>query len=212
MVMRLKDRGLYESTLVILTAKHGQSPISPVKVNKAGHFADLLAALPDAGSNPAALALARAGACTTGACGFIMDDDVALIWLEDQSQAPAVAAYLEANARALFIDTVLAGDSLTLKYNDPTTDSRTPDIIVQPTYGTIYTSSAKKLAEHGGFSVDDTGVALLVANPHLPPQVIKTPVATSQVAPTILHALGLDPGALHAVRLEHTAVLPGIRE
>jgi hypothetical protein len=208
----LRNRGLYESTLVIVTAKHGQSPINPLKVNKPGHFADLLAALPDAGSNPAALALARAGACTTGACGFIMDDDVALIWLEDQSQAPAVAAYLEANARALFIDTVLAGDSLKLKFNDPTTDSRTPDLIVQPSYGTIYTTSAKKIAEHGGFSVDDTGVALLVANPHLAPQVIKTPVATSQVAPTILHALGLDPGALHAVRVEHTAVLPGIRE
>lgn len=29
MVTKLKDRGLYESTLIIITAKHGQSPIDP---------------------------------------------------------------------------------------------------------------------------------------------------------------------------------------
>ena len=29
MVTKLKDRGLYESTLVIITSKHGQSPIDP---------------------------------------------------------------------------------------------------------------------------------------------------------------------------------------
>jgi hypothetical protein len=82
-------------------AKHGQSPINPLQTNKVGHFADLVATLPDAATNPAALAIAKAGACATGPCGFVMDDDVALIWLEDQTQAPAVAAYLNDNANAL---------------------------------------------------------------------------------------------------------------
>jgi hypothetical protein len=41
--------------------------------------------------------------------------------------------------------------------------------------------------------------------------VIKTPVLTTQVAPTILEALGLDPEALHAVQKEHTPSLPGLR-
>jgi hypothetical protein len=36
-------------------------------------------------------------------------------------------------------------------------------------------------------------------------------VQTTQVAPTILRALGLDPSALQAVRLERTAVLPGLK-
>jgi hypothetical protein len=35
-------------------------------------------------------------------------------------------------------------------------------------------------------------------------------VATTQVAPTILKALGLDPDDLQAVRIEGTQVLPGI--
>ena len=141
-----------------------------------------------------------------------MDDDVALIWLADQSQTSTVAAYLNANAKALFIDEVMAGASLKLKFRDPMDDSRTPDIIVQPTYGTIYTGSSKKNAEHGGFSIGDTNVGLIVSSPDLPAQVIKTPVATSQVAPTILKALGLDPEALRAVKAERTPSLPGLSD
>jgi hypothetical protein len=210
MIAQLKRQGLYDSTLFIVGAKHGQSPINPVKVNKPGHFADLVATLPDASSNPAALAIASAAACATGACGFVMDDDVALIWLQDQRQAPAVAAYLNTNAQALFIDEVLAGDELKLRFNDPATDSRTPDIIVQPQYGTIYTTSGKKNAEHGGMSFGDTHVGLILSNPRFRASVVKTPVATSQVAPTLLQALGIDPQALDAVRIEHTVVLPGL--
>ncbi|HEY5138156.1 MAG TPA: alkaline phosphatase family protein, partial [Methylococcales bacterium] len=86
MIQALKKANIYESTLVIVTAKHGQSPINPMLVNKPGHFADLVANLPDAGTNPAAIAIANANACGTGACGFVQDDDVALIWLQDQSQ------------------------------------------------------------------------------------------------------------------------------
>jgi hypothetical protein len=33
-------------------------------------------------------------------------------------------------------------------------------------------------------------------------------VETTQIAPTILKLLGLDPNALKAVRLEHTRALP----
>ncbi len=89
-------------------------------------------------------------------------------------------------------------------------DSRTPDILVQPVYGTIYTTSSKKNAEHGGFSFGDTNVGLIVSNPSLKAAMVKTPVATSQVAPTILHALGLDPQKLKSVRVEKTAVLPAL--
>jgi len=210
MIQALKGQGIYESTLFIVSAKHGQSPINPVKVNKPGHFADLVATLPDAGSNPAAIAIANAAACSTGSCGFVQDDDIALIWLQDQSQTPAVAAYLNTNANALFIDEVMAGAEIKLKFNNPATDSRTPDIIVQPVYGTIYTGSTKKNAEHGGFSFGDTNVGLIVSNPELHAAVLKTPVATSQVAPTILRALGIDPGALNSVRVEKTEELPAL--
>jgi hypothetical protein len=210
MIHALKQRGLYDSTLFVVSAKHGQSPINPVKVNKPGHFADLVAALPDAGTNAGAQAIANANACSAGPCGFVQDDDVALIWLQDQTQTKAVVDYLNTNAKALFIDEVLGGDELKLKFNDPTRDSRTPDIIVQPSYGTVYTGSSKKNAEHGGLSFGDTNVGLIVSNPRISATVIKTPVATSQVAPTILQALNIEPEALKSVRLEHTSVLPGL--
>jgi len=210
MIQALKQQGIYDSTLFIVTAKHGQSPINPLKTNKPGHFADLVAALPDAGTNPAAQIIASAANCSTGACGFVQDDDVALLWLPDQSQAPAVAAYLNANAPALFIEEVLAGSELKLRFNNPLGDNRTPNLIVQPIYGTIYTGSKTKNAEHGGLSFGDTNVGLIVSNPNMKAALVKTPVATSQVAPTILQSLGIDPSALRSVRVEHTDVLPGL--
>jgi hypothetical protein len=210
MIKALKQRGLYNSTLFIVTAKHGQSPINPVKINKPGHFADLVATLPDAKTNPGAQAIANAANCNIGPCGFVQDDDIALIWLQDQSQTKAVIDYLNTNANALFIDEVLGGDELKLKFNDPAHDSRTPDVIVQPIYGTVYTGSTAKNAEHGGMSFADTNVGLIVSNPRLPSVVMKNPVLSSQVAPTILQALDIEPEALKSVRVEHTPVLPGL--
>jgi arylsulfatase A-like enzyme len=41
-------------------------------------------------------------------------------------------------------------------------------------------------------------------------EAISAQVETTQIAPTILKLLGLDPHALQAVRIEHTPVLPGV--
>jgi len=118
---------------------------------------------------------------------------------------------LLANQSQASIQEILSGDSLKLRFNDPTTDSRTPDVIVLPNLGVIYAGkSATIIAEHGGFNLDDTSVPILVANPKLRATAIKLPVETAQVAPTILGLLGLDPGALDAVRIEKTTPLPGL--
>jgi len=210
----LKGEGIYDSTLIIVTAKHGQSPINPVLTNKPGHFADLVAALPDASTDPGGIAIANANACTTGPCGFVQDDDIALIWLSPADQAAgkgeAVRSYLNKNAKALFIEQVMGGAEITARFNNPLHDSRTPDVIVQPVYGTIYTGSTAKNAEHGGFSYGDTNVGLIVSNPSLGARKVKTPVVTSQVAVTILEALGIDGSKLDAVRKEQSGVLPFI--
>src|SRR5262244_889971 len=58
MISELKQQHIYDSTLIIVTAKHGQSPINPALVNKPGHFADLVAALPDATTNAGGIAIA----------------------------------------------------------------------------------------------------------------------------------------------------------
>jgi arylsulfatase A-like enzyme len=210
MIQALKDQNLYESTLFIVTSKHGQSPINPVKTNKPGHFADLVAALPDGGTNTAAKAIVSAGACASGPCGFVNDDDIGLVWLADQTLDQAARDYVNTNALPLFVDEVLGGDELTLRFNDPLKDSRTPDLIIRPNYGTIYTTSTAKNAEHGGFNYSDTNVGLIVSLPSLAARTIKSPVATSQVAPTILRVLGIDPQNLKSVRVERTKVLPGL--
>lgn len=211
MIAALKNQGLYDSTLFIVTAKHGQSPINPAKINKPGHFADLVGNLPDGHTNPAAIAIVNAFNCPTGPCGAISDDDVALIWLQGQNVSnQQVTDYLNTNALPLFIDEVMGGAELTLKFNDPASDSRTPDIIVEPIYGTTYTGSTAKNSEHGGFSYGDTNVGLIVSNPAFKSTVLKTPVSTSQVAPSILHALGVSPTALKSVQVEKTEVLPAL--
>ncbi len=120
---------------------------------------------------------------------------------------------LEANAAAAGIGQIFYGPSLQTMFNAPglpPNDPRTPDIIVQPNAGVVYTGSSKKQSEHGGFSHDDTNVILLVSNPSFQASTVTSSVETAQVAPTILQALGLDPNSLDAVQSEGTPVLPGL--
>lgn len=143
------------------------------------------------------------------------EDDVSLLWLTDSSQTSAAVATLEGSGTAAGLGQIFYGPSLETMYNKPGLpadggDSRTPDIIVQPNVGVIYSGSSKKQAEHGGFAHDDTNVMMLVANPHLHARAVTSFVETTQVAPTILSILGLDPNSLDAVQKEGTPVLPGL--
>ena len=79
MILALKAQRIYDSALFIVSAKHGQSPINPVKTNKPGHFADLVAALAikqGATADPGVVAIASANNCSTGPCGFVQDHDI----------------------------------------------------------------------------------------------------------------------------------------
>jgi arylsulfatase A-like enzyme len=211
MVDKLKDRGLYESTLIIITAKHGQSPIDP----------NLYLAVPgknNAGMSPATilenlLPLSESPANPNGIGPT--EDDVSILWLANSANTASAAATLDSSAnRALAgIGQIFYGPSLNLNYNVPglpPNDPRAPDIIVTPNVGVTYTGSAAKLAEHGGFAHDDTNVMLLLSNPAFRPHTVYASVGTIQVAPTILTALGLNPRALDGVRWEGTGVLPDV--
>ncbi len=79
-----------------------------------------------------------------------------------------------------------------------------------PNVGMTYIGTGSALGDHGGFGHDDTNVMMLVANPRFSPQTVSNATTTMQVAPTIIKALGLDPQALDAVRIESTAVLPEV--
>jgi hypothetical protein len=66
-----------------------------------------------------------------------------------------VAVLLSSHPSEIFLGQVLAGPMLDLLFKDPTTSSRTPDLIVMPNVGTIYSASGKKIAEHCGFGRDE---------------------------------------------------------
>lgn len=137
-------------------------------------------------------------------------DDVSLLWLKNAADTTSAVATLEKDGTAIGLGTIFYGATLALNYKTPGLppygDPRTPDIIVTPNPGVIYTGSSKKLSEHGGFSHDDTNVVMLFANPSFTPRTVSA-AETTQVAPTILKALGLNPKALDSVRLEGTSVL-----
>ena len=204
-VDELKARNLYHSTLIVITSKHGQSPIDSVRYNP----------ILNTGTSPATL-LSSAGyiplsESTLNPTGIgPTEDDVSLIWLKNSSDTAASVQILEQNANQIGLGQIYYGPSLALNFNDPTVDPRTPDIIVTPNVGVVYTGSSKKLAEHGGFSHDDTNVMLLLSNPRFDTRTVFAEVGTAQVAPTILKALRIDPDKLDAVRAEGTGVLPSV--
>ena len=188
-VEELKKQNLFDSTLIIVGAKHGQSPIDVKKRVGIG------------GGQPAA---------TIGAAdAFDISDDGSLIWLTDPSLTASVVATLSdpSNQQALGIQEIFALQSLRNKFNDPRRDQRTPDIVLKVNTGVIFTGGSK-IAEHGGLNEDDVHVALLISLPGIKHETVKTPVTNQQVAPTIVKALGFDPGQLQAVQREHIRVLP----
>ncbi len=188
-VAELKNQGIYDQTLIIIGAKHGQSPIDITKRVGIGN------------GQPATL--------IGPAEAFDISDDGSLIWLTDQELVGNVVGRLSEpeNQKTLGIQEIFAGQSLRNKWNDPGTDPRTPDIILKVNTGVIFTGGTK-IAEHGGLNEDDIHAALLVSYPSASPRTIKTPVLNQQVAPTIIKALGLDPMELQAVKQEQISVLP----
>ena len=83
------------------------------------------------------------------------------------------------------------------------------DLVNGPSGNGVDDLYTPEIAEHGGGAPDDTHVALLISVAGVEERHVAAPVETTQVAPTILRALGLDPRELQAVREEHTKLLTG---
>lgn len=87
--------------------------------------------------------------------------------------------------------------------------SRVPDIIGIAQVGSVYTGKKAMIAEHGGNNPADRDVALVASGAGVDGgEVVTSSVETTQIAPTILSLLGLDPDKLQAVVAEHTKALP----
>jgi len=216
MASGLRARGLLASTLIIISAKHGQSPVDSSRYTRITTSGPVT-------TSPATI-LAGAGCLPESESPLnptgigATEDDVSLVWLDSSCTTPNAVSMLEAQSPATAniagIGQIFWGTGISQIFNPPglppTGDPRTPDILVTPNVGVTYSSSTKKLAEHGGFAHDDVNVMLLLSNPYFQATNVTGPVQTLQIAPTILEALGLNPNALEAVQLEDTQVLPGV--
>jgi hypothetical protein len=114
-------------------------------------------------------------------------------------------------AEALGIADIYSGARLTLTLNSPMKDSRTPEIILQPELGVLWTTQDDSApAVHGGMLDEETHVALLVSGSQLTGRYDPTYVPTTQLGPLLLRALGMEKFDLQALHLEHSPALPGI--
>jgi hypothetical protein len=191
----LRAQGLLSSTVVILTAKHAQSPIDITKKQIVDEkiIPGLINGIQD------------------GLVGQVSGADIVFIWLKDGKKTADVVAALKAHEKEAHIQKIFSGKALQLMFPDAAEDSRSPDIVLEPEFGVIYTKvNGPAIAEHGGFLEEDTHVPLMMAIPGTSQQEVRTSVSTTQIAPSILQLLGLDPKQLKAVQIEKTQVLPGL--
>lgn len=198
MVTALKANNLFDSTAIVLTAKHGETPLDPPRtIILTSVIPNLINTIPVAGGFQVLKATEKANA---------------IIWLRDQSKTIDALNLLEANRTAIGFGQIFAFESLKLLFPDPLVDPAVPDIIVTPNNGVNYepTAGSTTKAEHGGLGENDTHVPLVISNPHITPAKVQAPVATIQIAPSILSILRYDPAALDAVRLQGTQILPNI--
>ena len=232
-VQAIHDKGLDDNTVIVLSAKHGQSPQNPLALTR----------IPD---GPIITALNTAWKTTHPTAGdlvaFSINDDGMLIWLNDRSAAATSFAetFLLAHSgtgndingnpkpyTSSGLATVHAGGDAAAFMGVPAGDSRVPDLIGIAQYGIVYTGKQGKIAEHGGNNPQDRWVPLIVSGKPINSnggggdgdkhddvgdgggsRVVHDAVETTQIAPTILKLLGLDPNELKAVQIEHTATLP----
>ena len=216
MVAAMKSNGTYDSTLIVISAKHGQSPIDSSRyLGISNSPNDPITTSPATiAANAGCLPYSESPLNPTGLGPT--EDDVSLVWLNTSCTTQSVVDMLETQSPATNniagIGEIFYGAGMTQLYNAPGLppggDPRTPDILVTPHIGVTYSGSTKKLAEHGGFAHDDTNVMLLVANPSIRAKTVTIPVTTMQIAPSILQALGLNPSALQSVQQEGTETLP----
>jgi hypothetical protein len=216
MLYHLNRQGLLASTTVVLSAKHGQSPIetSALKRIDDGKVIDA--------ANAAWTAHGGTGKLIT----FTIDDDAMYIWLG--TRTPKAIRFARtfllgygqpASAKAA---TDYAGNPIGFSssglahlyggpeyFGVPATDARVPDLVGAVQHGVVYTGKTGKIAEHGGADRQDRHVPLVVFGAGVAANDVSDVVETTQIAPTILALLGLDPQQLQAVQSEHTPVLPG---
>jgi hypothetical protein len=216
MIYQLNRQGLLSSTTIVFSAKHGQSPIETSSLKR----------IDDGKIIAAANAAWTAHGGTGKLIAFAIDDDGMYIWLGNRS--PAALSFARsfllgyhqppsANAATNYQGDPIgfSASGLARLYDGPAffglsaSDARVPDLVGVVQHGVVYTGGTSKIAEHGGADEEDRHVPLVVFGAGISKGNVQNRVETTQIAPTILTLLGLDPQQLQAVQTEHTPILPG---
>src|SRR5262249_36066462 len=149
MVDALKAEKLFDSTAIIITAKHGQSPIDP------SAFFPIPGSTGNNGKPPSGIIgnlLPFTYSDPNNMLG-LAEDDISQIWLADEKQTKNAVNALEAAGTAIGLGQIFSGDSVNDLFNPPGLpkhpgpccalreggDPRTPDIVVIPRHGVVYT-------------------------------------------------------------------------
>jgi len=217
----LRSRELSENTTIILSAKHGQSPMVPTQLTRIddGAIQDALNAAWVAAGHPGDTLVA-----------FAIDDDGWLMWTtgatlaERQAKAAFAKTFLGGHSgtgtdifgnhkaytsSGLDPNQIFAGAAAAAFIGVPAGDPRVPDVIGVAQIGTVYTGGKGKIAEHGGDNIPDRHVPIVVSGGEVDGgRTVSGAFETTSIAPTILQLLGLNPQALKSVQQEGTPTLP----
>jgi len=198
-VSEVHRRGVAASTAIIVSAKHGQSPQDPNQLTRIDDR-------PVMNGVNAAWAATRPGAAPLIAAGT--DDDAIMWWLSNRSATAAkfVMHYLWTHSATGNTATggsrtlphsglvkLYAGRAAARYFGVPVSDPNHPDVWGIVKVGVVYTGGHGKIAEHGGANPADRGVPIVIYAPGVRPQVSHRWVETTQIAPTIMHLLRLNP-------------------
>lgn len=214
------------NTVVILSAKHGQSPQNRVDLTIIND-GDMIDALNCAWEKFAATCK---DSSKPHLVAHAIDDDGILMWFNDRSPAALRFAknFLlgysgnglgsDASGTAVTkafnqagVTKIYAGEEVADLFGVGSNNDRVPDLVGIAQQGTVYAGGKlSKIAEHGGDARQDRHVPIVVWGAGVNQNIVNDPVQTNQIAPTILALLGFKPHELQAVQAEHTKVLPNL--
>ena len=204
------------STAIILTAKHGQSPLNNNQLQRI-----------DDGPIIAGVNAAWASSIRSNPTLVVQeaDDDGLLWWLSDRSQAATdfVKNYLWTHTAAAVnyagqtitvqhsgLREIFAGQQSAHFFGVPNSDPHHPDVFGDLAgRHDLHDRLEDRRTRRRQPGRPGRSAHRLRAG-HRPAWPVSHRVETTQVAPTILKLLGLSPSSLQAVQLEGTQVLPGL--
>ena len=210
------------SSVVVLSAKHGQSPRDRSRL-----------LVIDDKQMLAALEAAWARAHPEGVRPLVahaVDDDGVVLWLNDRTaSATRFTAQFLRGYRGEGLGSDAHGKSVSRKFDDGgiarvyagrdaalflgarADDERVPDIVCVARAGSVWAGhELNKIAEHGGAAVDDRNVPIVVWGAGIRAGTSSATVHTTQIAPTLLSLLGLPQSELASARNGTLLPLPGL--